>query len=282
MLTGQGRSYRRGMILVTGATGRVGGEVVRQLTAAGVPGVRALARDGGRARLPVPVAEGDLAVPGSLDAALEGVGKVFLVWPTLRADHAAPETIKRLAGRHVVYFSSAAAGAADPINASHAEIERLIREHASAWTFLRITGLAANDLKWADGIRRDGVVREPSAGWARSHIHEADVAAAAVRVLTGEGHDGTAHVLTGPQALTAPERVAVLSEVLGRELRFEQPSPEEVREQYTAVFGAEVAEGLVARMTGPAPEPEPVTATVEELTGRPARTYRDWAADHWR
>ncbi|MFC7720274.1 SDR family oxidoreductase [Nonomuraea recticatena] len=98
------------MILVTGATGRVGGQVVRQLVEAGVTEVRALARDASRARLPVEAVEGDLAVPGSLDAALEGVDKVFLVWPTLQADHAAPETVKRLAGRHVVYFSAATAG----------------------------------------------------------------------------------------------------------------------------------------------------------------------------
>lgn len=270
------------MILVTGATGRVGGQVVRQLAEAGATGVRALARDAGRTRLPVEVVEGDLSVPGSLDAALEGVTKVFLVWPTLQADHAAAETVKRLAGRHVVYFSSSSAGAADPINASHGQIERLVRESGADWTFLRITGLAANDLKWAEGIRSDGVVREPFAGWARSHIHEADVAAAAVQVLTGGGHEGVTHLLTGPQALTAPERVAVVSEVMGRELRFEESSLAEVRRQYEAVFGPELAAGLVGRMEGGTPEAEPVTGTVEELTGRPARTYRAWAADHWR
>jgi uncharacterized protein YbjT (DUF2867 family) len=272
------------MILVTGATGRVGGQVVKQLVESGVTGVRALVRDAGRARLPVDVevVEGDLSVPGSLDAAVEGVRKVFLVWPTLQADHAAPETVKRLAGRHVVYFSSASAGQADPINSSHAEMERLIRGAGADWTFLRITGLAANDLKWADSIRRDSLVREPFAGWARSHIHEADVAAAGVRVLTGAGHEGATYVLTGPQAMTAPERVAAVSEVLGREVRFEKASVEEVRRQYEAVLGPELAAGLVERMDSGVQEPEPVTTAVERLTGRPARTYRQWAADNWR
>ncbi|WP_327089279.1 NAD(P)H-binding protein [Nonomuraea sp. NBC_01738] len=266
------------MILVTGATGRVGGQVVRQL--AGVDGVRALVRDPGRADLPVEAVRGDLSDPASLDAALDGVDKVFLVWPTLKADHAMAETVKRFAGRHVVYFSAATAGADDPINASHGEMERLLRESGADWTFLRITGLAANDLKWADSVRNEGVVREPFAGWARSHVHEADLAAAAVRTLTEDGHAGKTYLLTGPQALTPPERVAVIADVLGRAVRFEESSPEEVRRQYEAIFGPELAAALVGKgMDGTR---EPVTSTIEQLTGHPARNYREWVAEHWR
>ncbi|WP_326645195.1 NAD(P)H-binding protein [Streptosporangium sp. NBC_01755] len=80
------------MILVTGATGKVGGQAVAQLLEAGAA-VRALTRNPSSARLPegAEIVPGDLADPGSLDTALDGVDSVFLVWPTLSADHAREE-----------------------------------------------------------------------------------------------------------------------------------------------------------------------------------------------
>src|SRR5439155_19601936 len=99
---------RQGVILVAGATGKVGRQVVAQLRDAGAA-VRALARDPGRAGLPdgVDVVRGDLTDPDNLPAALDGVESVFLLWPSLSTDGAAAavDAVKRYA-RRVVYLSA--------------------------------------------------------------------------------------------------------------------------------------------------------------------------------
>ncbi|MFB9876479.1 NAD(P)H-binding protein [Planobispora siamensis] len=281
------------VILVTGATGKVGGQVVSLLLEAGAP-VRALVRDPASAVLPygVEVAAGDLADPASLDAALKGAGSVFLLWPTLAADHAAPATIGVIAGsaRRIVYLSANGVPEEAPddpprelggIIGSHALIERLIARSGAEWTFLRPTGFAANTLGWADQIREDGVVRAPFGRAARSLIHERDIAAVAARVLTEEGHSGARYVLTGPRAVSQIEQAHAIGEAIGREVRFEEVPAETAREQMLAAWGdAPTVDGMLRAWAKMAEEPEPVTATVEEITGTPARTFREWAADH--
>ncbi|HEU5032787.1 MAG TPA: NAD(P)H-binding protein [Spirillospora sp.] len=275
------------MILVTGATGKVGGQAVAQLHEAGVK-VRALARAPEAASLSdgVEVVRGDLADPGSLDAALDGVDKVFLVWPTLAADDAAPAVVRRLAGRarRVVYLSAIGADrpGGGPVLESHGRLERLIKESGAEWTFLRGGGFAGNDLAWVKGIRESGVVREPFGGWRRSLVHEADLAAAGVRALLEDGHVGAAYELTGPQALSQAERVRIIGEVIGRPLRFEELSVEEARRQFLSWLPPEAVDGTIRGMLEMTKKPEKVTGTVEELTGRPALTYREWVVDHRR
>lgn len=275
-------------ILVTGATGNVGRQVVSQLRSTGA-NVRALVRNPDSADLPdsVEVVRGDLSKPDSLDAGLEGIDSVFLVWPFLTAE-AAPAVLEAVE-RHVrraVYLSSMGVRdgveeQADPINQFHADVERLIEESGPEWTFLRSSGLATNTLGWAEQIRTDGVVREPYGGAARSLIHERDIAAVAVRVLTEDGHGGEKYVLTGPEVLTQVEQVYAIGEAIGRLLRFEEMPPEVARWDWIAAgLPPFVVDGIFdayARMTA---EPERVTRTVEEVTGMPARTFGQWATDH--
>ncbi len=133
-----------GAILVTGATGNVGRQVVSQFRHAGVV-VRAMTRNPGSAKLPenVEVVRGDLSDAGTLDAALDGVESVFLVWPFITAEAAlAILDVVSKHTRRVVYLSSMSVRddveeQADPINALHADIERLIEESGLEWTFLR-------------------------------------------------------------------------------------------------------------------------------------------------
>ena len=142
-------------VLVTGATGRVGRVVVDQLLGAGVP-VRALTRRPAAARLPaaVEVVPGDLTVPESLDAGLQGVGAVFLVWtapPTT-----APAVVERLAthARRVVFLSSPHRTPhpffqqPNPMAVLHADIERLIAAAGLASTIIRPGMFASNALFW--------------------------------------------------------------------------------------------------------------------------------------
>ncbi|MEU8205512.1 NAD(P)H-binding protein [Streptosporangium sp. NPDC049046] len=281
------------MILVTGATGKVGGQTVTQLLDAGLP-VRALTRDPTSAALPkgAEVVRGDLADPATLDDALDGVESVFLVWPTLSADHAAPSTIEKIAkhARHVVYLS--ARGVPDPapgtpepdpnsILGSHARIERLIERSGPEWTFLRPGGFAANTLMWASQIRDTGTVRWVYGGATRALIHERDIAAAGVSVLTGTGHAGARYVLSGPETLTQIEQVTAIGEAVGRAVRWEELPPEEaLRELVGRGWPPAAAKGLIDGHAQMAMFPESVTSTVEELTGRPGTPFRQWAADH--
>src|SRR2546421_9721916 len=98
----------------------------------------------------------------------------------------------------------------------HADMERLIEESAFEWTFLRPSGFAANTRLWAGQIREHGVVRWPYGAAARSLIHESDIAAVAVRALTGERHGGAKHVLTRPELLNQAEQVHTIREAIGR------------------------------------------------------------------
>ncbi|MBF8191183.1 NmrA family NAD(P)-binding protein [Nonomuraea sp. K274] len=272
-------------ILVTGATGNVGRNVVSLLTEAGhTP--RVLVRDPRSARLPagVEVAVGDLTEPGSLDAALEGVESVFLLWPFVTAEGAEP-VVEAIAkhSRQVVYLSAfSVRDDAEPAeNGVWGQVERLIERSGVRWTFLRAGGFAANTLGWAGQIRDTGVVRAPYAGAARSLIHEADIAAVAASALTEDGHDGRRYLLTGPEVLTQAEQVRLIGAAIGRELRFDEQPREEAREQMVAAWGApEFVDQALDHWARIVDEPEPVVPTVREVTGRPARTFLEWARDH--
>lgn len=269
-------------ILVTGATGRVGGQVLALLRRAGAP-VRALARDPARLPAGVDAVRGDLSDPASIAAATDGAASVFLVFPTLRADPVAPAVVDALAehaGR-IVYLSAAGASdERDGILGSHGRLERLIERSGVEWTFLRPSGFAANTLAWADQIRRGDVVRWFHGAASRSLIHEYDIGAVAVRALTEDGHVGARHHLTGPGTLTQVEQVHAIGTAIGRPLRFQQLPPEEARRTLFADFPPAVAESIMDTHADMIRHPEPVTTTVADLTGRPARTFPQWAADH--
>lgn len=273
------------MIVVTGATGTVGRQVVAQLRERDRP-VRAVTRDPASAKLPdgVQVVRGDLADPASLEPHLAGADSVFLLWPFTSPELAAGQgaRIAGLLARHtarVVYLSAqAAAGRPDSF---WAVMERLVEDSGVPWTFLRPTGFATNTLMWADQVRGQGVVRWPYGAAARSLIHERDIAAVAVRALTEDGHAGRRYLLTGPQAVTQADQVRIIGEVTGRAVRWEELPPEEARRQLLAAWGDPgFVDSALATWAGLVTQPEPVTRTVEEVTGRPARTFRQWAADH--
>lgn len=265
------------MILIIGATGNVGRHIVPLLHTAGVP-VRAMVRDPGAARLPegVEVVRGDLERPETVEAALAGVESVFLLWPGFAAERAAP--IVELVAEHarrIVYLSAMSAA-----SMFHGEIERLVEESGLEWTFLRPGGFAVNTLMWADQIR-EGVVRWPYAQAGRPLIHERDIAEVAALVLTGDGHAGKVYDLTGPEVVTQAEQVHLIGEAIGRPVRYEESPREVAREHLLAAWGnAAFVDSALDHWASIVAEPEPVTRTVEELTGAPARTFRQWAADH--
>ncbi|MFE5285836.1 SDR family oxidoreductase [Nocardia sp. NPDC056611] len=272
-------------VLVVGGTGKVGRKVVADLTVAGVR-TRALVRDPAAAGLPpeVEVVRGDLAEPGSLAAAADGVDSVLLIWPFHDTGNA-ERAVRALGGpdRRLVYLSSTTVNDEGPqsdlIPLLHAEMEAVVEAHASEWTVLRADTLASNALSWAGQIRAGAVVRgfavAPSAV-----VHEGDVAAVAARLLTESGHAGRKYLVTGPRVVGRAEQVAAIGAALGRELRFEAQPVGVARESMTAAgLPAHLIEVLLS-MAEFRPPSELVTSVVADLTGRPARDIRDWAAEH--
>jgi uncharacterized protein YbjT (DUF2867 family) len=276
-------------VLVTGATGRVGRVVLDQLLAAGVP-VRAFTRRSAAATgLPpaVEVATGDLTMPESLDAALQGAGAVFLVWTA--PPMTAPAVIARLAthAQRVVFLSSPHRTPhpffqqPNPMAVLHAEIESLIAAAGLASTIIRPGMFALNTVHWwAAQIRNGDVVRWPYGAAETAPIDERDIAAVAARALCEDRHGGGDHVLTGPESLSQAEQVRIIGDAIGRRIQFDELTREDFRRETAGIWPAPVVDMLLAAWKATLGQPAFVTSTVSDVLGSPARTFRQWAADH--
>jgi uncharacterized protein YbjT (DUF2867 family) len=168
----------------------------------------------------------------------------------------------------------------DPINQLHADIEHIIALSGLAWSFLRPSGFATNTYMWLPQIRAGDVVRWPFASAARSLIHERDIAAVAVRALTEARHEGATYLLSGPEAITHAEQVRMIGEAIGRTVRYEETSRAEAREHMLGSWPPALVDGALDAWAGFVAKPEPVTSTVEDISGVPARSFRQWAYDH--
>jgi uncharacterized protein YbjT (DUF2867 family) len=132
---------------------------------------------------------------------------------------------------------------------------------------------------WADQIRSGDVVRWPFGAAARALIDERDIAAVAVRVLTGDGHAGSRYVLSGPAVLTQVEQLAAIGLALGRELTWAELPKAEAQRALAAAWGDPgFAASALDTWERFVTHPETVTSTVRDVTGAPARSFADWAA----
>ncbi|MFF0340034.1 NAD(P)H-binding protein [Kribbella sp. NPDC004875] len=263
-------------VLVTGATGRVGRHVVDGLRAAGVT-VRALVRTPDLAGFPpdVELIQGDLYDPAAVRRAAADADSAFLLWPSFSATGAA-DIIGELP-RRVVYLSSLSA----PSGGVWGDVEELLQDARKDWTFLRPGGFAVNAQSWAGDFRTGDVIRVPSPEAGRSLIHERDIAAVAVLTLLNDRHIGQFYDLTGPEVLTQAEQVRTIARVVGKEMRIETvPDAEAQQAMLDAGLDPILAESSVAYWASLVDNPEPVTSTVSELTGRPALTFAEWAREH--
>ncbi|MFV2174075.1 NAD(P)H-binding protein [Actinomadura sp. LOL_016] len=268
---------RRTSVLVTGATGTVGRQVAAQLAEEGVR-VRALTRypHSAEPTAGTEAVRGDLTDPASVRAAVSGVDAVFLVWPFATAE-GLPAVLDVVAehARRVVYLSSAV------VRVGERHAEGLIERSGLEWTFLRPHAFSANTLAWAEQIRAEDVVRGPYAAATTAPIHEHDIAAVAVRALLSEGHAGAAYLLTGPKALTQAEQVHVIGEAIGRPVQWIDTPAEDARQPMLARgWPPQVVDDILKAQADLVTTPGPVTSTVREVTGTPARTFRQWADDN--
>ncbi|MEV0219764.1 NAD(P)H-binding protein [Streptomyces sp. NPDC050704] len=275
------------MILVTGATGNVGAGVVRAVAAAGEP-VRALSRAGASTGLPqgTEAVAGDLNRPETVRDALDGVRALFLM-PGYEGQQAILADARAAGVERVVMLSgkSAELEGDDGDNA----VTRYMRAAEAggrasglAWTFLRPVSFMANALSLADQIRKGDEVRVPFAGVRTADIDPYDIAQVAARALLAPGpeHEGRTYVLTGPQALLPADRIAILGEVLNRDLRTIALTDEETREALGAAFPAPYATAFLRFFADGILDESQVLPTVEEITGQAPRTFGDWAREH--
>jgi len=280
---------KENVVLVTGATGNVGPHAVAELQERGAT-VRALVlRDDSQlGRLPdgVELHYGDLADPGSVEAALHGVDGVFWMWPFFTLSTAtAPAVLERITAhaRRVALVSSVGVHLGiEPVdNNCHAYLEGLLEETDLEWTFLRTTGFHSNALGFAPQIRTSGTVRFPYGAAVRTSVHEGDVAAVGAQALTAGGHARRKYLVTGPEALSQAEQVHIIGEILGRELGWEDIHHDDARKAMVdSGWPPSYADGALDYFATLVTDPEPGSTVVEDITGRPARTFREWAVDH--
>ncbi|WP_166970519.1 SDR family oxidoreductase [Brevibacterium atlanticum] len=270
---------QRPRVLVTGASGRVGGSLSGQLSSRGVR-VRAATRNPGslRAGIAHDVAAVDLAEPTTLEPALDDVDAVFLMWPFFESEEDARRKVAPIAeilGKkvpRVVYLS--AQGVEEDRSNFWSVVEDAIADHVEEWTMLRPTGFAANARQWVTQIAAGDVVRWPFGQMARPLIHETDMAAVAVEALINDGHHGRDYVITGPELISQEEQVDEIGTAIGRKLHWEETD----RGRAAAEF--DLPEVMLDAWERLMDDPEPITDEVERLVGRPALTFAEWARDN--
>jgi uncharacterized protein YbjT (DUF2867 family) len=279
------------MILVTGATGNVGREVVNLLLDGGEK-VVAVTRNPATAALPdgAHVVGGDPSRPQTLTSELRGVKAVFISPRALGDATAGAATAVLLAqaaeqgAERVVLLSAVTLeynGGYQRFADAFKVVEDAVKASGLQWTILRCADFASNTLVWAPQIRSTGVIRQAYGDAATSTIHERDVAAVSARALVDAAHAGHSYVLTGPQSLTQRAKVRLIGEAIGREVSWEEISPQQVRQAMLAQGVPEdVPDRLLGYLSDRVQQPGPSSDTVEQILGRPALAFAEWAAEH--
>jgi uncharacterized protein YbjT (DUF2867 family) len=270
-------------ILVTGATGNIGRHVVDRLMQAGVR-VRALTRNPEAANLPdgVEIIQGDLECPETLGPAFENVERMYL-FPVPATATEVAEMAKKAGVRRIVVLSSGSApweAKYHPRGLYFLLVERAVEAAGVEWTHVRPNGLMSSTLTWAETIRAEGVVRAPYGAAAYAHVHEADVADVAVAALLEDRHVGKKYIVSGPESITQTEQVRAISAAIGREIRFEELTPEQARKLWSSFMPEAEIDAELMILGESVDKPKNVWKTFEQVIGRPGRNYAQWAAEH--
>jgi len=271
-------------VLVTGATGNVGADVVAQLLGRGVA-VKAGSRTPGRGGVAAAAAHAalDFECPETFAAALEGVDRVFLMRPPQMSDAKAMQPFidaMREAGvEHVVFMSVQGAGT-NPFVPHHG-IETRLKKSGLSWTFLRPSFFMQNlSTTHCADIRERNEICVPAGRGRTNFIDAADIAEAAAVCLTTPGHGGKAYEITGSEALTYEQVAAILSEACGRTISYSRPSARQFKarmktaghpDEFVSVMSSIYALARFGMAAG-------TTDEFERLVGRKPTTVAEWAA----
>jgi uncharacterized protein YbjT (DUF2867 family) len=278
------------MILVTGATGTVGRSLIDLLNAAGME-IRAVTRKAQAAGLlaHVEVALGDPSQPDTLAPALRGVTALFL-HPRAVGQAAVEllalareQRVQRVVVLSAINVDDELAHQPSRFNGDrNKEVEDAVTRGGLPWVSLRSSSFAINTLQaWGAQIRAGDVVYSPYAAFAEAPIHERDLAAVIARALLDDHLVGQRIPVTGPQSLTHVEMVAIIDDVIGRPLRYQEIGPQAAKQGMVQQgFPEPFVEVLMARYARGVGQPAPTTGEVARILGRPAHTYAEWVADH--
>lgn len=279
------------MILVTGAGGTVGSEVVKQLGAAGVPFRAAFhsqeKADAARAK-GIDAVVIDYTRPETLTAALNGIDKLFLLSggapDQTQRELNAVEAAKAAGVKHIVKLSVwGAEGEAFSFAHVHRPVEKAIEASGVAWTHLRPNGFMQNLQNYMIGtIKSDGAFYSSVGDSKISHIDVRDIAAVAVKVLTQPGHENRAYSLSGPEGITYTEIASQLTAASGRDVKYVDVTDADVK---GAMVGsgapASYADAFVDLLryyrTGAGAN---VTDAVRRILGREPIAFEQYAKDN--
>jgi uncharacterized protein YbjT (DUF2867 family) len=275
------------MILITTA-GKVGAETARLLAQRGEP-VRVLVRDPEKAtalaQAGAEVTQGDLEVPATIDAAMQGVSTVVLVSPAIPAQelNVVASAVRAGAGHVVKITSKASADSPIARRRGQAEIENGLIASGLGYTLLRNNAYMQNFIMAAPSIAKTSSFGSAARDGRVGMIDTRDVAAVAAEIAAAPApHARKTYWPTGPEAITFSDAAAVLSGLLGRPVTFQ---PLTVEEQTQAMVDIGLPESLAAMNAQAAAlfadgDSDYVTDDVPSILGRPARTFEQFATDY--
>jgi len=276
------------MILITGASGNVGKEVLKQIAQTGVP-VRAAFQSASKAATApsgVEIVTMDYNDPNTLRGALKGADRVFMVGPPTSdlpaLERKAVDEIKRSGAPHVVKLS-AMGGRAATFPRQHADSEDYIKSSGVSYTFLRPTGFMQNFVNYNAGTINTQSAFYGCQGEGKvSHIDIRDIAAVAVKVLTENGHAGEIYTLTGPEALSNTRIAEILSDDVGREIHYVDLPDEQFGQALLAAGVPEWSANALVDLQRLYREggASAVTHDVEQLLGRKPISFEQFSRDH--
>jgi uncharacterized protein YbjT (DUF2867 family) len=280
------------MLLLTGATGTIGGELARLLLESGRP-FRAMVRDPSRAESlnhsGVELVRGDLCDPGSLEGAFGGASRVFVLTPAHEHQGKwkanAIAAAKRAGADYVVQVSAlgAATDAPTKLGRDHAAAEQAVAESGLAYTILRPHSFMQNLLAQAGAIAARGEFYSSTGEGRIAMVDARDTARVAAQLLTDpSGHEGATYEITGPAAISHPEAAGVLSDTLGKEVRYVDLSSDAIRGSLTEMGLPEwLADDLVTlNAIYRAGHGRYASTHVQDVTATPARDFAAFVADH--
>lgn len=277
-------------ILITGATGANGSELLKLFAARSIP-VRALTRSAKRAQAiaspSTEIVEGDFSDPNSLRAALKGIERAFLLSPSTedaQQQQIAFVQAARSSGAHIVKLSQLDADAHSPARflRYHAAVEASLRASGLAFTFLRPNLFMQGMLAFKSTILAQGAFYAAAGEGQISVIDVRDIARVAFAALTEPGHEGKIYDLTGPQPLTHAEMAAQLATALEKPVEFVDVAPDAMRQGLVgAGFPQWQADGLIEEYAGwSRNHAASVASDVETVTRQAPNSFAQFARDY--